>query len=99
MSKLEDLIEEGCTAIAEDAYETFNTIRNEILKSPNSQKELIDKIIKKLEEFRDEYEDTPSEHWNQLDDGLIHQGWFECADCLLNFINTEIKNTKEVSDE
>ena len=92
MSKLEDLIEKA----EGDAYtaigETFNTIRNDILGMPNLQKELADKIIRKLEEFMDEYKEY--EDWTQLDDGLIHQGWFECANYLLNFINTG-----EVSDE
>tara|TARA_R100000655_G_C2904700_1_gene179463 strand:+ start:321 stop:488 length:168 start_codon:yes stop_codon:yes gene_type:complete len=50
-----------------------------------------DKIIKKVKSLLDEFKDY--EDYNQLDDGLILQGWFECATCLLNFINTE-----EVSD-
>ena len=81
MSKLEDSIEKA----EGDAYtaigETFNTIKNDI-------KELVEKLESLIDEYK-EYED-----WTQLDDGLIHQGWFECANYLLNFINT-----KEVSDE
>ena len=56
------------------------------------QSNKVNEIIKKLESLIDEYKEY--EDWTQLDDGLIHQGWFECANFLLNFINTE-----EVSDE
>jgi flagellar biosynthesis chaperone FliJ len=49
----------------------------------------VDKIIKKLESLMDEYKEYVNEDWN---DGLIHQGWFECSEFLIDYI-------KEMPDE